>query len=261
MKTVIVPVDFSDTSLNAAQYAAKLFVGHYGVTIILYHSYSKPAELAEAESKLEELKAQLMDEHVVKIETLVHQGDDFIPELERAARHRRADLVVMGITGRSALAQVFIGSNTLKMAETKACPVLIIPERLVYKEVKNVMLSSDFKDTLNATPSVPIKQFLDLVKPNLHIVNVDPEHYVAITESYEKEKSDLHNMFNDYNPEFYFMRLYEVDEALNLFATERNIDLIIAIQRNHSFLERLLKRSRTKSLTYSSDLPILVVHE
>lgn len=51
MKTVIVPVDFSDTSLNAARYAAKLFVGHYGVTIILYHSYSKPAELAEAESK------------------------------------------------------------------------------------------------------------------------------------------------------------------------------------------------------------------
>ena len=30
MKTVIVPVDFSDTSLNAARYATKLFVGHSG---------------------------------------------------------------------------------------------------------------------------------------------------------------------------------------------------------------------------------------
>lgn len=261
MNTVIVPVDFSETSLNAAQFAAKLFVGHYGVTIVLYHSYSKATELNEAQTKLDALKDDLMQQQAVKVETLAHQGDDFIAELERAVRHRRADLVVMGITGRSAIAQVFIGSNTLKMAETKACPVLIIPEKLEYTPIKNVMLSSDFKDTLNATPSVPIKQFLNIVKPSLHIVNVDPEHYVAITEVYEKEKLELEKMFSEYHPEFYFMRLYDVDEALNLFATERNIDLIIAIQRNHSFMEKLLKRSRTKSLSYKSSLPILVVHE
>ena len=43
MNTVIVPVDFSETSLHAARYAARLLTGHYGVTIILYHSYSKAA--------------------------------------------------------------------------------------------------------------------------------------------------------------------------------------------------------------------------
>ena len=40
MTTVIVPVDFSSTSLHAARYAANLLVGHYGVTLLLYHSYS-----------------------------------------------------------------------------------------------------------------------------------------------------------------------------------------------------------------------------
>ncbi len=261
MDTVIVPVDFSPTSLHAARYAAKLLVGHYGVTMLLYHSYSKASEAAESQQNLEALKAELMQDHIVKMDVLVHQEDDFVAGLERAARHRRASLVIMGITGRSSIAQVFFGSNTLKMVETKACPVLIIPEQAAVNDIKNVMLTSDFKNTHNTTPSVPIKDFLDVFKPTLHIVNVDKEHYISLTDNYEKEKQQLKQMFAEYNPEFYFMRLFDVDEAINLFAGEMKIDLIIAVQKNHSFIEKLLKGSRTKSLTYHSKVPILVMHE
>ncbi|MEP7166161.1 MAG: universal stress protein [Ferruginibacter sp.] len=261
MNTVIIPVDFSNTSLHAARYAAKLLVGHYGVTMLLYHSYHKTAEAEAAEADLKELREQLLQKYIVNIETLAHQEDDFVDGLERAARHRRADLIIMGITGRSAIAQVFFGSNTLKMVERKVCPVLIVPEQAAINDIKNVMLTSDFKNTLNTTPSVPIKDFLDVFKPQLHVVNVDKDHYISLTGNYEKEKQELKKMFSDYRPEFYFMRLFDIDEALNLFAEEWNIDLIIVVQKNHSFMEKLLKGSRTKTLTYHSKVPILVMHE
>ena len=261
MDTVIVPVDFSETSLHAARYAAQLLTGHYGVTIILYHSYGKASEAKKATEDLEQLKAELMKDHIIKIDVLAHEEADFVDGLEKAARHRRADLIIMGITGKSAIAQVFFGSNTLKMAERKVCPVLIVPERAPFAPVKNVMLTSDFKSTVESTPSVPIKDFLDAFKPQLHIVNVDKDHYISLTEDYEKEKQDLKQMFADYNPEFYFMRLYDVDEAINLFAESRNIDLIIVIQKNNSFIDKLLKGSRTKTLSYHSKMPILVMHE
>ena len=261
MNTVIVPVDFSDTSLHAARYAAQLLAGHYGVTLVLYHSYPKPSEAAKAAEELEELKAQLMKDHIVKIEVLAHQEDDFVEGLERAARHRRADMVIMGITGKSALSQVLFGSNTLKMAKTKACPVLIVPESAGFSPIKNVMLTSDFKDTLNTTPSVPIKNFLDVFNPQLHVVNVDKDHYISLTDNYEKEKQDLKKMFAAYKPEFYFMRLYDVDEALDLFAKDRDIDLVIAIQKDHSLMGKLFATNRTKKMTYQSKVPILVIHE
>ncbi len=261
MNTVIVPVDFSETSLHAARYAAQLLTGHYGVTIILYHSYGKASEAANATESLEELKAQLMKEHIVKIEILAHEETDFVDGLEKAARHRRADMVIMGITGRSALAQVFFGSNTLKMAERKVCPVLIVPVNAAFNSLKNVMLTSDFKNTVVTTPSALIKGFLDSFRPKLHVVNVDKDHYISLTENYENEKKELQKMFADYNPEFYFMRLYDVDEAINLFAESRNIDMIIVVQKNHSFLEKVLKGSRTKTLSYHSKMPILVMHE
>jgi len=195
------------------------------------------------------------------MEVLVQKESDFVTGLEKAARNNNADLVIMGITGKSALAQVFIGSNTLKMAETKACPVLIVPENAKFSQMKNVMLTSDFKDTMNTTPAAPIKSFLSIYRPQLHIVNVDKEHYVSLTTKYETEKQNLRTLLQEYNPEFYFMRIFDIDEALELFAADRNIDLIIAVQRNHSFMDKLFKTSRTKKLSYQSKMPILVIHE
>lgn len=262
MNTVIIPVDFSETSLNAATYAAQLLVGHYGVNVVLYHHFNRASDKENAVATLHSLKEQLLQHYALNIEILAHQGDDFIDDLQKAVRHRSADLVIMGITGRSPLGQVLIGSNTLKFAETRSCPVLIVPEEIKYREVKNVMLASDFKDVFNTVPSSPIKDFLKTFRPQLHVVNVDPEHYVAISEEYEKEKRDFEEMFTEFNPEFYFMRLFDIDEALSLFAKEKNIDLIIAIQKQHSFFDKLFKRSgTTRKLSYQSEVPVLVVHE
>ncbi len=261
MNTIIVPVDFSGTSLHAAKYAAQLLTGNYDSTIILYHSYGKASEAAKTTEDLENLQAELTKDYPVKIEILAHEEDDFVTGLEKAARHRSADLIIMGITGKSALAQIFFGSNTLKVAETKVCPVLIVPEHASFSPIKNVMLTSDFKNTIETTPSVPIKKFLNLSKAQLHVVNVDSDHYISLSESYEREKQELKTMFADYNPQFYFMRLFDIDEAINLFAESRNIDMIIAVQKNKSFIEKLLKASRTKKLSYHSKMPILVIHE
>lgn len=261
MTTVIVPVDFSSTSLHAARYAANLLVGHYGVTLLLYHSYSKESDAEDTAASLQELKKTLMDEFIVKIDTLNHHESDFVDGLERAARHRKADFVIMGITGKSAIAQVFFGSNTLKMAATKACPVLIVPEGAAIADIKNVLLTSDFKNTVNTTPSVPIKLFLKTFTPKLHVINVDKDHYIALSESYEKERDSLKEMFREYDPEFYFMRLFELEEAVNMFAEDKKIDLMIAIQKNHSFMDKIFKTSTTKRLSYHSKIPILVIHE
>ncbi|MEO6668490.1 MAG: universal stress protein [Ferruginibacter sp.] len=261
MTTVIVPVDFSETSLNAARYAASMLTGHDGVTIILYHSYSKASEESETMDRLELLQAELVKSNPVNIELLSCHDADFIAGLEKTARHKKANLVIMGITGKSSIGQVFFGSNTLKMAQTKACPVLVVPQHAKFTKMDNVMLASDFKDTYNTTPSVPIKEFLSIHKPKLHVVNVDKDHYVSLTEKYEAEKQNMRKLLDEYDPEFYFMRIYDVDEALDMFAADRDIDVIIAIQKQHSFMQKLIHNNRTKRLSYHSKTPILIIHE
>ncbi|MBP8115955.1 MAG: universal stress protein [Chitinophagaceae bacterium] len=261
MQTVIVPVDFSENSLKAARYATQLLTGHYGVNLILHHVYEKASQASEAAERLESLKAELMEIGVVKITTLAEEGSDFIVELDKLARHQQADLIIMGITGRSAIGQSFIGSNTLKMVQQKVCPVLIIPAEATYHDVKNVLLTSDFKNVQSVTPSVPIKKILKTFSPNLHIMNVDSEHYVALTEEYQAEKAKLNEMFIDFKPEFYFLGLHDVDEAINQFASDKNVDMIIVVHKGQSLFSKLFVKSQTKKLVYHSRIPVLAIHE
>jgi nucleotide-binding universal stress UspA family protein len=261
MQTVIVPVDFSDTSLNAARYAVQLLTGHYGVSLVLHHVYEKASQEEEAIQKLDILKTSLRDSGIVKIEILAEEGSDFIAELEKLARHRRADLIIMGITGRSAMGQTFIGSNTLKMVQEKICPVLIIPPDATFQDIKNVLLTSDFKNVQANIPTVPVKNILKTFRPNFHIMNVDSEHYVALTEEYQAEKAKLKELFCDFNPEFYFLGLHDVDEAINQFALDKKIDFIIVIHKEQTLFSKLFVKSQTKKLIYHSTIPVLALHE
>lgn len=261
MQTVIVPVDFSETSLNATRYAVKLLTGHYGVNMVLHHVYEKSSQAEEINNKLEELSLQLRQIGIVKTEILAEQGSDFITELEKLARHRSADLIIMGITGRSPISQSLIGSNTLKIVGRKVCPVLIIPSEAKYHDIKNVLLTSDFKNAVANTPSAPIKKILSTFRPNLHVLNVDSGHYVALTEEYQAEKSGLRDMFADFSPEFYFMGLHDVDEAISQFAVDKNIDFIIVVHREQSLFSRLFVKSNTKKLIYQSSIPVMALHE
>ena len=261
MNTVIVPVNFSETSLNAARYAAQLLGGHKGVTMILHHVYEKNGNAGEATANLENLKNELLKTVSLKITLLAEEGDDFLDELEKLARHQQADFIIMGITDRSLIGQTFMTNNALEIIKKKICPVLIVPPDAGFHEIKNVLLTSDFKNVQNATPSVPIKKILKTFKPNLYVINVDSEHYVALTEAYQKEKAVLQEMFTGFNPEFYFLGLYDVDEAIHQFAGDKNIDLIITIPKDHSLLSKLFVKSHTKKMAYQSTVPVLAVHE
>ncbi len=261
MQTVIVPIDFTETSYNSAEYAVQLLTGHYGVNMILYHIFEKASDEAGAMIRLEELNQILRTKGIVKTELMARQGSDFVEELEKLVHHRVADLVIMGITERSLLGQTLIGSNALKYLETKASPVLIVPHNAKYKNVKNVLLASDLKNSKETTPSVPIKKILQTFEPNLFVLNVDSTHYVSITEEYQAEKEVLASMFHEFSPEFFFMGVSDVQAGIQQFAEDKGIDFIIVIHREQSVYDKFFSKSNTKLLAYQSTIPILALKE
>src|SRR4051812_19458995 len=125
--TIIVPTDFSNVANNAARYAAEMIKGQYDARLMLFHVYEKASEEKESGKVLEKLAADLQENFMVKVECRDEESGDLIDSLERLSRHMGAQLIVMGITGKSRLEKVFLGSNTLKMVERNICPVLIIP--------------------------------------------------------------------------------------------------------------------------------------
>jgi nucleotide-binding universal stress UspA family protein len=261
MKTVIIPVDFSETSLNAARYAAEMLSGKKDASIILFNLYTHDDEYDLAGYYLTSLKTELLEKGDKEIECIREKGDDLIDSLERLAYQKTATLIVMGITGKSPLKQVLIGSNTLKITERDVCPVLIVPTQAKFNGIKNVGLASDFKDVETITPVTYIKAVLDFFKPKLHIVNVNSEIHVALNEELKEERAWMEKQFIKYNPEFYFISTFDFHETIEQFVMDQNIDIIITVPRNHAFHNNVFKASATKKLVFHSTIPVLAAHE
>lgn len=261
MKDVIIPVDFSETSLNAARYTADMLSNNAGTRVILYHMYEKDDEAETAKQYLESLKSEMQQKGVTSIDIITETGDDLIDSLGRLAHQITAELIVMGITEKEEWKQMLFGSNTLKMAEQNICPVMIIPSDAKFTGIKNIALTSDFKDVDVTTPVLAIKTVLQIFNANLHIVNVDSSHYVALTEEYLSERSKMLKLFAEFKPEFYFIGMSDFFDAIDQFSKDRNIDLIIIIPKNHSFLNNLFSTSHTKKLAYNSSVPLLAAHQ
>ncbi|WP_126971658.1 universal stress protein [Gynurincola endophyticus] len=271
MKKVLIPTDFSDTSKNAAIFAVQALENVQDVSLILYNihkpgssdssSSTKTDRAAIISQALEQLKTDLLKVANVNISFATESGSSLVESIERYVRHNGIDLIIMGITGATKIEQIFMGSNTLDMVEKSICPVMIIPPDAKFSAIKDVVLASDFKDVAASTPVAPIKKVLELFKPALHIVNVDPEHYVEITEEYRVERNKLEDMFKEYNPEFYFIRQYDFLEAISQFAVDKKIDLIFTVPKKQGFVSGLFATSHTKKLAYHSRIPIVAIQE
>ena len=177
MHRIILPVDFSETSLNAARFTAKMLAGQSDTLIILYHNYAHDSDYETSKSYIEALQQELMEKGVTQVEYELEKGGDLIDHLDKLAHTRRATLIAMGLTGHTDLQQKFIGSNTLKTVDRSIYPVMIIPPDANFSKIKNVAFASDFKEVENSTPSVLINSVLELFNPKLHVINVNPDHY------------------------------------------------------------------------------------
>jgi len=261
MHRVVIPVDFSENSFNAARYTAQMLAGKTDAVAILYHQYENKEDGGMCSNYLESLQKEMLDKGVAQVEFEIAMGGDLVENIVRLAHTRRATLVTMGITGKSGIKQILMGSNTLKLVNENLYPVLIIPPDAVYNEIKNVAFATDFKDVEVTTPSVLINSVLEMFNPMLNFVNVNSEHYVSITEEYQQGKEKLQEMFRDYKTEFYFIGMNDFYEAIDNFIKDYNIDILITIPKHDSNDRSLFKSSHTQKLAYHSHIPILAAHE
>jgi nucleotide-binding universal stress UspA family protein len=273
MSQFIVPIDFSDTSKNAARFAAHISTLVNDSQLILFNVFDTlevgedgsvlqsddEARKSIMELALQSVKTELSSITAAKITCVAVEDNHFVNALEAYVRSNNVDIIVMGITGSTRLGQIFMGSNTLKVMNRKVAPVIIVPPDAVSQSAKNVMLLTDFKDVAETIPVEAVKRLLNLFKPQLHIVNVDHEHYVEITDEYKQEKAKLDALMKDFRPEYYFIRMYDFMDAINQFVADHHIDMIITIPKNQGFISNLFKTTHTSKLAYHSHVPIVAI--
>ena len=142
VKRILVPIDFSDCSKKALQYALPLAKEHEATLTLLY--VVPPAygageyggiDYAQLEGSMKEggekeLAKLVVDEvrSEVPTDTLVCVGSPAVAIVE-TARSLAAGLIVISTHGRTGLKHVFLGSVTEHVVQRAPCPVFVVRER------------------------------------------------------------------------------------------------------------------------------------
>ncbi|MBT8236745.1 MAG: universal stress protein [Bacteroidia bacterium] len=224
MKTIIVPIDFSEQSENALQVAASLAKKHNAEILVLhmlelneamisssegFHPEQTVFLLKLAEKRINEFLDKSYLKGVSKITPIIKHFKVFGEVNEIAAKHN-GDLIVMGSHGSDGLKEIFVGSNAEKVVRNANIPVLVIKKKHEDFRVENFVFACDYKDeSLEAFQKA--KDFTEKVGANLHMVyiNTPGDHFLSTKDAYEKVNTFLSkagagtgvDIYNDYSVE------------------------------------------------------------
>ncbi len=138
IKTLLVPVDFSQASFRTLKFSVTL-AEKFGATIHVVHVRPTPDAMAleragsltlneaDAIAFLQDRLAEIQEQHDVKFSPdncHVLSGRP-VQEICRVARQIDADLIVLPTRGRTAFRRVLLGSTAERVIRCAPCPVLI----------------------------------------------------------------------------------------------------------------------------------------
>ena len=275
MKTIIVPTDFSPVANNAMNFAVDMAL-NINASILLLHVYQIPVSMTDvpvvlisadelkksSEEKLESMKQSI--DHItsgkLKIYTEAKIGD-VVDELEDLCKHIQPFAVVMGTKGASGIERMLFGSTTLTAIRHLTWPVIVVPPGKEYgKGIKKIGFACDFKQVVETTPVQFIKKMVKEFNAELHVMNVDYENKQFKPETPEQSVL-LHTLLEEVNPNYHFINNIDIEDGINDFAENNNLDLLITIPKKHKLLEGLFRPSSTKQLITQSHVPVMCVHE
>ncbi len=272
MVNIIVPTDFSATARCALFYAGKMAEVWDEVEIKVVHVFMPAVEseypnfvppvaeyLKVREKMLEEFLSEAKVEKIssekvsVSKELLVGFPAD---EIARVAEE--ADLIVMGTTGDSDILNKIFGSVSSAVARRADCPVVLVPGDMSFSGFNHILFASNYE---SITPGI-MERLIAFNKPFQACI-----HFVHVREkkSYERSKETIiRELFTDGDPPFAFelaeVEGESVDQALNTYVKEHDIDLVVMVNQQRTFWDNFFRKSETKRMALTTRIPMMVLH-
>lgn len=274
MKTIIVPVDFSENSANATEFAANL-AAFYGADLLLYHAYQLPVVMHEfaypafdieetqraAVHELEVMKENALSKIKVKVTIDVKAEMATLQEgLAEFCNDVKPDLIVMALSGKNALTRLIVGSNTIKTIQELKYPVLVIPSKAEFIPIRKIGFACDYQNVKQTTPVDLLKKIVNDFRADLHVLNVNNTNQNPRIDIMN-ESLIINDLLKDMKVQYNTIQAGDVTDGINWFAEKEKLDWITVIPKKHPLLQKMFSQSHTKHLLYHTHIPILCIHE
>jgi nucleotide-binding universal stress UspA family protein len=269
MKSIVVPIDFSEQSEYALKVAADLARKNSAELIVLHMLELAPAIMSNAQyipqDQLVQL-IQLSEKRFVdfldkpylkelKVTPVVKHYKVF-SEVNDVAEKHNADLVVMGSHGSDGLEEIFIGSNTERVVRNSEIPVLVVKGKITEFKAERFVFACDF-----AEDNVPALQkamaFANMLNATLKLVyvNTPGDAFLSTADIYEKVSKFLTKAGEGMEVDIY--NDYTVERGVLNYADSLGADLIGIPIHGRKGLAHFFMGSIGEDIANHSKLPVV----
>jgi len=275
MKHILIPTDFSVYSWNALQYAIS-FLKEIETTFYFLHVsplliddedlIDNPSASQESENTIQNNlnnlieKAQKIankDKHTFEA---LHDHLLFVNSIRNQVKEKGIDMIIMGTKGIANQEDSTLGSYTEDVITRVKCNTLIIPNKTKFNTLKEVVFPTDFNILFKNNVLNTISDILNNYKSRLNVLNISKKEK-PLTSLQKINKECLEDSLNDEQLEFHFVSNKNIENALQLFIENREVDMIAIVAKNLNFSQRILFRPKVARISYHTEIPFLILHE
>jgi len=258
MKNIVVAVDFTESSNNAAHYAADMAAA-IGAELHLVHVLDFRAihpEVPVPDYLLDEVRdsgLNSLESLATELRSRTGQKISVITDLETGAVERR----VKDFSWWKKPFVVVRGASRGEIAEIGRLPfpLLIIPPDAAFRQLRNIVIACDEEEINNGVP-VPmefLRELRDVFHAHFDVLHVATKHQVSATPSFSEWRATLMDQF----PELHFVSAATVEEGIHDYLNHHTVDWLIVFPKKKGLFD--FHKSFSRQIVLHCPVPVTIV--
>ena len=271
MKKILIPVDFSEYSYGAVEYACQIVLANNSQQELdLIHVYTNHSNLyvnRDLDPDIVDPQIEISEREMAKMIALVQQkypgvktnalyrNGNLFEETSKVTATFPYDAVLMGTKGSSGIEAVFLGSNTYDVILNTKTPVLGIPKEALAFKKQRVGLLTNFKEAEIEVLLQAINLFGNGFELILVHINKDDQDIKIIDEKFKTwinyivERSGINDI------SFHVKSRENISHAINNAIIDEQIDIVLVTKSRKSFFRKLISENIVRKMAYNITTP------
>jgi nucleotide-binding universal stress UspA family protein len=287
IRRILVPVDFSDQSLNACNFAVGL-ASKLKSEIKLLYSYFNPIVISEPyledssyiyqmDEVMGNIASEAKSQMISVISKLKQNAEKEYSDKVRISYHLdrgspedvilnftdtwNPGVMVMGTKGAGKGTFDYLGSVTKKIITKARIPILVVPQQSVFMGINyigKVLYATDFDDSDFRT----LRKLMTLLRPfnvRLYCVHIASEKESTFDHvKMNSLKDHFQTEFGDFKLNCDLIQRDDVLQGLEDYIEEKEIDLLALTTHKRGVIERLFNPSLARQMLFHTNIPLLI---
>ena len=280
MKKLLIPVDFSGPSDNAATFAADLANSRAYDEIILAANLYVPifeqiipspdllqvttADIQQKKKQireqLEALKQEIMNRLTRNsVVRFIISDLPLVRAILQQVRDENPALVIIGSNNYGATDDSMLGRQLIELAKVIPVPVLIVPPKSSYRVVDDILVAGEFKSLACMDPLKILGKMSQGRHPRLLLLNVDASRGNLLAAVSSATKDAISDLLKGFDYTLYNLADKDILQGVLTFSDDKGVQLIIALPGRHSFLYHLTHQNIQHGILLNAQKPVLIL--